>query len=100
MGRVDLPKIYGLSYPYDDDDDDNDDYFSAKKKEAAAGAPHAWTSFEICEALAKQRGFMFKGGNYDVYRSGTSILSESLKGILKPIYWLPPTNKDNVQNSD
>jgi ribosome biogenesis GTPase A len=94
--RVDLPKIYGLSYPYDEEYDDkttapyrmdkNDGSSSKEEREEE----HAWTSFQICEALAKQRGFMFKGGNYDVYRSGKSILSESLKGILKPIYWLPP----------
>jgi ribosome biogenesis GTPase A len=85
--RCDFPRTYGLSFPYDDDDDDNSSKEVAEREESAE---HAWTAYEICEALATKRGFRFKGGSCDVYRSGKLILAEALRGILKSIYWLPP----------
>jgi ribosome biogenesis GTPase A len=85
--RCNLPKTYGLSFPYDEEDDDGKD---KGESEAREGVAHEWSAFEICEALAMKRGFRFKGGSCDVYRSGKLILAEALRGILKSVYWLPP----------
>merc|ERR1711916_377378 len=54
--RVNLPAMYGLSFPYGDDAD----------ADTVADAHHAWSSYEICEALAMKRGFGLKGGGFDV----------------------------------
>ena len=82
--RVNLPRLFGLKYPYDVDGE-------VPMHGAHDEQNHAWTSYEICEALAAKRGFKLKGGAFDVYRSGKSILAEALRGILKPVFWLPPT---------
>ncbi len=84
--RCNLARTYGLCFPYDkDDSSQGEDPFAAP-----AAAEHAWTAYEICEALAAKRGFRVKGGGCDVYRAGKLILAEALRGILKSVYWLPP----------
>lgn len=78
MRRIDIPRTYGLVFPYaeEDDSEERDDN-------------HKWSAYEVCEALAMKRGFTLKGGNMDVYRSGKAILKEALRGYLKHMYWLP-----------
>lgn len=88
LKRIDLANIYGLQYPYDRDDSDD---------ERPIDQAHHWASYEICEALAIKRGFSVKGGGYDVHRAGKMILSEALKGIIKPIYWCPPQQQARVE---
>ncbi len=81
LRRIDLPAVYGLTFPYDADDDE---------ALPPPDAHHVWSPYEVCEALAAKRGFRSKGGSLDVYRSGKAIIAESLRGILKTVYWLPP----------
>ena len=70
--RLNLPKAYGLRYPYDPDE-----------MPCPEQSNHQWTAFELAEALALKRGYTLKGGSLDVYRAGKSVLAEALRGILK-----------------